>query len=166
MSSPAKSNQRTLEVLTESQMYRDYERAFTEGTGLPLRLHGLEMLSVVHHARNQENPFCTLMVKTNHSCSSCYALQQKLEEEAQFAPKTLKCFAGLCETAVPVRVGENVIVFPRRRESRSNGSFSSSTSKRISAVDSSKSPKTWADAATPSCYRLPPSKTSRRRWGG
>lgn len=111
MSDSAQPNQRTLEVLTESQVYRDYEHAFTEGTGLPLRLHGPEMLNVVHYPKKQENPFCALMAKTNESCSACYAVQQKLEEEAQFEPKTLKCFAGLCETAVPVRVGENVIAF-------------------------------------------------------
>ena len=31
--------------------------------------------------------------------------------KAQLEPKTLKCFAGLCETAVPVRVGEKLIAF-------------------------------------------------------
>ena len=111
MTDPAKPGQRTLEVLSESQVYRDYERAFTQGTGLPLRLHGPEMLNVVHYPKKQENPFCAILAKTNQSCSACYAVQQKLEAEAQFAPKTLKCFAGLCETAVPVRLGENVIAF-------------------------------------------------------
>lgn len=111
MSDHATSSQRTVEVLSESQVYRDYERAFIEGTGLPLRLHGPEMLSVIHYPKKQENPFCALLAKTNQSCAQCYALQRKLEEEAQFEPKTLKCFAGLCETAVPVRVGENVIAF-------------------------------------------------------
>jgi AraC-like DNA-binding protein/ligand-binding sensor protein len=110
MSDSAKPSQRTVEVLSESQMYRDYERAFTEGIGLPLRLHGSDMRSVIRYAKGQENPFCALMAKTNQSCAQCYALQCELEE-AQFAPKTLKCFAGLCETAVPVRVGENVIAF-------------------------------------------------------
>lgn len=111
MTNPAKSSQRTVDVLSGSQMYRDYERAFTQGTGLPLRLHGPDMLSVIHYSKEQENPFCALMAKTNQSCAQCYALQRKLEDEAQFEPKTLKCFAGLCETAVPVRVGENVIAF-------------------------------------------------------
>lgn len=111
MSDSTKPSQRTLEVLSESEMYRDYERAFTQGTGLPLQLHGPDMLGIIHYSKKQENPFCALMAKTNQSCSACYALQRKLEEEAQFEPKTLKCFAGLCETAVPVRVGENVIAF-------------------------------------------------------
>ncbi len=98
-------------ALSESQIYRDFERAFTRGTGLPLSLHAPEMLNVVHYARRQENPFCTLMAKTNTSCAACYALQQKLEQEAHLQPKTLKCFAGLCETAVPVRVGDKLIAF-------------------------------------------------------
>ena len=106
---------RSLDVLSNSQMYRDYERAFTTGTGLPLRLQGPDMLRVVRYAKKQENPFSALMAKTNRSCvpssAQCYALQCRLEKVAQFAPKTIKGFAGLCETAVPVRAGESVIAF-------------------------------------------------------
>ena len=105
------SRNASLAVLSESQVYRDYERAFTQGTGLPLRLQGPDMLNLVRFAKTQENPFCALMAKSNESCAHCYALQCRVEEEAQFQPKTLKCFAGLCETAVPVRVAENVIAF-------------------------------------------------------
>ena len=111
MSDSSKSNQHTLEALSKSQMYLDYERAFTQGTGLPLRLHGPELQNVVRYAQKQESPLCVLMAKTNQSCALCYALQCKVEQEAQLEPKTLKCFAGLCETAVPVRVGENLIAF-------------------------------------------------------
>lgn len=38
-------------------------------------------------------------------------MQKQLEEETKLAPHTLHCFAGLCETAVPVRVGENTVAF-------------------------------------------------------
>lgn len=98
-------------ALSESQIYRDFERAFTRGTGLPLSLHAPQMLNVVKYARRQEDPFCALLAKTNRSGAACCALQQKLEEEAHLQPKTLKCFAGLCETAVPVRVGDKLIAF-------------------------------------------------------
>src|SRR6266540_1052966 len=57
-------------ALSESEMYRDYERAFTRGTGLPLRLHEPAMMQVVHYDRKQENPFCALMAKTNQSCAT------------------------------------------------------------------------------------------------
>ena len=110
-----RASQRTLEILSASQMYRDYERAFTQGTGLPLRLQGPGLLHAVRYAKRQENPFCALMATSDRSFTPSsaqgYALQCRLEEEAQFAPRTLKDFAGLCETAVPVRVGENVIAF-------------------------------------------------------
>ena len=111
MPDPAKSSKRTLEILSASQMYRDYERSFTQGTGLPLRLQEPDTLNLGRYTKKQENPFCALMAKSNESCAQCYTLQCKVEEEAQFQPKTLKCFAGLCETAVPVRVAENVIAF-------------------------------------------------------
>ena len=106
-----KSGQRELEILSASQVYRDYERAFTQGTGLPLRLQGPDMLNLIRFTKAQENPFCALIAKAKESCAQCYALQCQVEEEAQLEPKTLKCFAGLCETAVPVRVAENVIAF-------------------------------------------------------
>ncbi len=88
---------RCLAALSGSTIYRDYERAFTKGTGLPLSLHAPEMLNLIRYARGQENPFCALFAKTNQTCAACYALQRRLEEEAHLQPKTLKCFAGLCE---------------------------------------------------------------------
>ncbi len=65
----------TLVALSESQVYRDYERAFTQGTGLPLRLQEPDMLNLVRFARAQENPFCALMAKAKESCAQCYSLQ-------------------------------------------------------------------------------------------
>jgi AraC-like DNA-binding protein/ligand-binding sensor protein len=51
------------------------------------------------------------MGQSNKSCAACLQLQKKVEVEACLEPKTLKCFAGLCDSAVPVRVGENLIAF-------------------------------------------------------
>ncbi len=92
-------------------MYQDYERAFTDGTGLPLSFHQPDMLVVVHYPKKQENPFSALISEIKEACAFNYAAQCKLEQEARFVPKTTKCFAGLCETAVPVRVGDNLIGF-------------------------------------------------------
>ena len=57
------------------------------------------------------NAFCLLMAKSNQACASCFALQQKIEQQSGMEPRSLHCFAGLCESAVPVRVGDNVIAF-------------------------------------------------------
>lgn len=100
-----------VEQLKRSQIYRDYEQAFRETTGLPFRLRALEAFDLTHRGDPNENPFCALMAKSNQSCSACLLLQRKVEVEARLEPKTLKCFAGLCDSAVPVRVGDNLIAF-------------------------------------------------------
>jgi AraC-like DNA-binding protein/ligand-binding sensor protein len=100
-----------VDAMLRSKLYRDYRNAFTKATGLPLELHAPEEMKVHRPTTAKAAPFCALMAKANASCAACYALQRELEEKAQLEAKTIKCFAGLCETEVPVRVGENVIAF-------------------------------------------------------
>ena len=100
-----------VEQLRQSRIYRDYEQAFRDTTGLPITLRPLEAFNLPHHGDPNENPFCALMAGTNRTCAACLQLQRQVEEEAKLAPKTLKCFAGLCDSAVPVRVGDNLIAF-------------------------------------------------------
>jgi AraC-like DNA-binding protein/ligand-binding sensor protein len=97
--------------LRRSDIYRDYERAFRETTGLPLNLRPIEAFDLPHHDDPNEAPFCALMAQSNKSCAACLQLQKKVEQEARLEPKTLKCFAGLCDSSVPVRVGENLVAF-------------------------------------------------------
>jgi AraC-like DNA-binding protein len=100
-----------VDQLKRSQIYRDYESAFRETTGLPISLRPVEAFDLPHHGDPNESPFCMLMARSNHSCAACLQLQRKIEDQAKLEPKTLKCFAGLCDSAVPVRVGENLIAF-------------------------------------------------------
>ncbi len=97
--------------LSRSQMYRDYERAFRRASGLPVALRAVESFQLAAGSPRNANPFCALMADTNQSCAACLRLQADLEREARLKPKTLKCFAGLCDTAIPVRVGDNLIAF-------------------------------------------------------
>ncbi|MEO7799367.1 MAG: helix-turn-helix domain-containing protein [Opitutaceae bacterium] len=100
-------------ALSESAMFRDYQHAFTRATGLPLTLRepGSPQGCASPQNPGSGSPFCALMAQTSGACASCSALQKKLEGSADLPPKTLKCFAGLCETAVPVRVGDKLIAF-------------------------------------------------------
>ena len=100
-----------VEKLRRSQIYRDYERAFRETTGLPLALRGGGEFDLPHHHDPNENPFCALMAGTNRTCSSCLRLQQRVAETARGGCTTLRCEAGLYDSAVPVRVGEKVVAF-------------------------------------------------------
>ena len=110
-SEPSTVSQTLVSQLSQSQIYRDYEKAFRETTGLPINLRPVETFNLPHSGDPNENPFCALIAKTNQSCAACLQLQRKVETQARFEPKTLKCFAGLCDSAVPVRVGENLIAF-------------------------------------------------------
>jgi len=107
----AKRSRALVERLKRSDIYRDYAKAFRETTGLPFNLRAIEAFDLPHHGDPKENPFCALMARTNQSCAACLQLQKKVEEEARLEPKTLKCFAGLCDSAVPVRVGEDLVAF-------------------------------------------------------
>ena len=107
----AKQSRELVQQLRESDIYRDYEKAFREITGLPINLRPIEAFDLPHQHDPKEAPFCALMAQTNQSCAACLQLQKRVEVEARLEPKTLKCFAGLCDSAVPVRVGENLVAF-------------------------------------------------------
>src|SRR5271154_630588 len=108
---PQTANRELIEQLSRSQIYRDYERAFNQATGLPLKLRTVETWQLVHRESKFENPFCALMAKHSRSCAACLDVQQKIAESPRAAGKSLICFAGLCETAVPVQLGDKLIGF-------------------------------------------------------
>lgn len=96
-------------MLSASRVFQDYEQAFTRASGLPLRLTVDGCPSV--QVRTDDNPFCSLMTKLHPGCGACLDLRRQLHDEARIQPATVTCFAGLCETAVPVRVGDGMLVF-------------------------------------------------------
>jgi AraC-like DNA-binding protein/ligand-binding sensor protein len=100
-----------IEALAGSKIYQDYERAFSEATGLPVALRSVESWQLPHHGRRFENPFCGMLAEKSRSCAACLQTQQKLSETATHEPRTVACPAGLCDTAVPVRMGDQLIGF-------------------------------------------------------
>lgn len=100
-----------IDTLAASPIYRDYERSFSEVTGLPVTLRPVEMWQLPHHGRKHENRFCSFMAMRSRACAACLQVQQRLSEGAQFESHSLTCPAGLSETAVPVRLGEQLIGF-------------------------------------------------------
>jgi AraC-like DNA-binding protein/ligand-binding sensor protein len=98
-------------ALSSSKIYQDYERAFTEATGLPVALRPVESWQLPHHHRRGENPFCAMMAAKSRACAACLQVQQKLAETARHEAQTEVCQAGLCDTAVPVRLGDNLVAF-------------------------------------------------------
>ena len=97
--------------LLASKIFRDYEEAFSNATGLPLAIRPNHSYQMAINGKKSENPFCALMASTNKSCIACLEMQADLEKNAKLEPKSLHCFAGMCDTMVPIRVGEKLIAF-------------------------------------------------------
>jgi AraC-like DNA-binding protein/ligand-binding sensor protein len=95
--------------MRQSALFREYQQAFETITGLALVLREAGSFRAPLHDSKRVNPFCALMTQTNKTCAACLQFQQRVEAEATLEPKTLQCYAGLSESAVPVRVGNQVL---------------------------------------------------------
>src|SRR5688572_5726266 len=103
------ANGQLVETLTHSQMFQEYERAFTEATGLPLAFRPVETWQIPLHGKRKENPWCSMMAEKSRTCAACLQMQEKLSKSAMSAACTITCAYGLCETAVPVKLGSETI---------------------------------------------------------
>jgi AraC-like DNA-binding protein len=100
-----------IDRLSRSQVYAEYQKAFGDATDLPLTLRPLEFWQLAHRHQAHENPLCAMLAKANRSCAACLEVQQRAVERAKNGSGTATCFAGLSDTAVPIRLGERIIGF-------------------------------------------------------
>ena len=100
-----------VEVLSNSKIFQDYERAFTEATGLPVAFRAIESWQLPHHGKRNEGPFCALISEKSRACASCLQTLERLSEAAVEEAKTVNCPNGLSDTAVPVRLGDRLVGF-------------------------------------------------------
>jgi len=105
----ARAEAAVISHLQESKLFRDYQQAFEETLGLPLVLRAAGSFQTPLQGSKRVNAFCALMTQANKTCAACLQLQQRVEEAAALLPKTLQCYAGLSETAIPVRVGHKIL---------------------------------------------------------
>jgi AraC-like DNA-binding protein/ligand-binding sensor protein len=103
------SDRHVVSQLQHSAIYREYQAAFEATTQLPINLRPAGGFQSPMHGSKLINPFCTMMAAGSRSCAACLQLQQKVEESSALEPTTLECFAGLSESAVPIRVGERTL---------------------------------------------------------
>jgi AraC-like DNA-binding protein len=105
------ANGQLLETLAHSEMFQNYERAYTEATVMPVALRPVETWQLPLHGKRRENPFCAMMAEKSRTCAACLQMQEKLAQSATNRPCTMTCAYGLCETAVPVKLGTQTIGF-------------------------------------------------------
>jgi AraC-like DNA-binding protein len=107
----AKTNNRLVEALAGSSIFREYQRAFGEVTGMPLTLRAIEGWQLAHQGSQRQNGFCALMSKENHSCAACLRMQQRVCDGVNGVPCTLRCAYGIHESAVGVKIGKEIVAY-------------------------------------------------------
>src|SRR5450756_927864 len=105
------TNRALVDALVNSKIYKDYERAFSDMTGLPIALQPVETWQLPHHNKRNENPFCELMAQKSRSCAACLQVQEKLCLQAAKGAQTVNCAIGLSDSAVPVWMSDRLIGF-------------------------------------------------------
>jgi AraC-like DNA-binding protein len=105
------ANSDLVETLAASKIYQDYERAFSETTGLPVSLRPVETWRMAHRGKKHENRFCAMMAKRSRTCAACLRTQEKLTQCARDEAKSIVCDVGMTDTAVPVKLGGELIGF-------------------------------------------------------
>jgi len=94
-----------------SKVFQDYERAFTQATGMPVALRPVECWQLPHHGKRNEGPYCAFMSEKSRACAFCLQTQERLSRNATHEPRTVVCPSGLSDTAVPVRLGDRLVGF-------------------------------------------------------
>src|SRR5258705_13213363 len=109
---PRSSDQEVMQHLSRSQIFKDYERAFSEAMGLPLNIRGHDSWSPSHHGKeDQDDSFASILARFNKARSACLKAQSDASREPGSTRRTVTWFAGLSESAVPVYIGDHILGF-------------------------------------------------------
>jgi AraC-like DNA-binding protein/ligand-binding sensor protein len=98
-------------LLQSSAIFRDYQRAFQSLTSLPLELRAAGSFQAGLRGARHGNEFCALMAAKNKTCAACLQAQHCLESATSDTAGTVECFAGLNESVVPIRIGDQIVAF-------------------------------------------------------
>src|SRR5215470_12779644 len=107
------SNKQLIDGLRRSKLFRNYEQVFSEATGLPLALRPVDYWQLEHQGKKHENPFCALLAERPKTLAVCLQAHQDMIDHTGVLPHTVTCPFGLTETAIPVKLGCNVIGYLR-----------------------------------------------------
>jgi AraC-like DNA-binding protein/ligand-binding sensor protein len=107
------SNKQLVDTLRRSKLFRSYEQVFSEATGLPLTLRPVDYWQLEHQGKKHQNPFCAMLAERPATLAVCLQAHQDIIDHTGLIPHTVTCPFGLTETAVPVKLGEQIIGYLR-----------------------------------------------------
>src|SRR5947207_4081325 len=105
------SDQEVMVHLSRSQIFKDYERAFSEAMGLPLNIRGRDALSPARNGKTDHDSFAAILARSNQARAACLRAQTHASQQLASTTRTVTWFAGLSESAVPVYVGDHILGF-------------------------------------------------------
>src|SRR5438105_4151015 len=109
--SPSRSSDHeVMRHLSRSQIFKDYERAFSEAMDLPLNIRGHDSWSPSHHGKEDRDSFASILARFNKARAACLAAQTGASHP-DATTRTVTWFAGLSESAAPVYVGDQILGF-------------------------------------------------------
>lgn len=107
--SDAERQFRVLESVSRSLLFRNYQSAFEEATGLALHLASIEGALLDEHCMRHYNAFCGQLHSRNTVCEECRRMWRKMVVLGDYTVRHFNCFAGFCESCVPIRIGTKAI---------------------------------------------------------
>src|SRR5205809_6664940 len=98
------SDQEVMRHLSRSQIFKDYECAFSEAMGLPLNIRGHDCWSPPHHGKEDPDSFASVLARCNKARAACLRAQPDAAPEPglDHAPPDRVCgtlrkrCAGVC----------------------------------------------------------------------
>lgn len=99
------------ERLKNADAFRHYAVSFAAITKAPLSLCSLREWPPATRGHDCGNPFCDAMLRAGHECTACVETQKAIAAGDVTGPQAVTCLGGLCETGVPVRMGETLVAF-------------------------------------------------------
>jgi AraC-like DNA-binding protein/ligand-binding sensor protein len=109
----SKENKELVHTLRRSKLFRSYEQVFSEATGLPLTLRPVDYWQLEHQGKKHQNPFCAMLAERPATLAVCLQAHQDIIDHTGLIPHTVTCPFGLTETAVPVKLGAQIIGYLR-----------------------------------------------------
>src|ERR1700758_4713285 len=75
------SDQEVMQHLSRSQIFKDYERAFSEAMGLPLNMRGQDSWSPAHHGKEDRDSLASILARFNKARAACLRAQTDAPRE-------------------------------------------------------------------------------------
>lgn len=101
--------QRLVRELREQPTFKSFHQAFEVATGLPLVLRPLGSFQFPLEGSRRHTAFYLLAARCGRWCGAFLQFEERLEKAADAGAVTMENLGGFHETAVPVRIGRQLV---------------------------------------------------------